>query len=362
MNSPLLVGQLFDAARLGDADKLTALLDEHPEQLHVRAGPHEWTLLHAAAFNGQLAVVDILLNRGLDVNSREKGDNTYAMHWAAAAGHVDVVRRLIDAGGDVVGSGDDHELEVIGWATCWDGCDDDKHRAIVDLLRARGARHHIFSAIAMGLGDEVRRIVASDPAMLTKTMSRNENFQRPIHFAVRMNRPDMVALLLELGADPAAADGSGIAAMTYAASPNVDRRIIELLVGGRPADLFSALALGDEAMADRLLRDDPASIDRGALHMLTKRGDLRAVEWLLEHGANPNALWPHWDADVTPLHLAARQNHREIALVLLRAGADPTIRDSKHGSDALGWAEFFKRRQILALLRENVARRSQPPK
>ncbi|HEU4785830.1 MAG TPA: ankyrin repeat domain-containing protein, partial [Gemmatimonadaceae bacterium] len=155
MNSPLLVGQLFDAARLGDADKLTALLDQHPEQLHVRAGPHEWTLLHAAAFNGQLAVVDILLNRGLDVNSREKGDNTYAMHWAAAAGHVDVVRRLIEAGGDVIGAGDDHELQVIGWATCWDGCDDDRHRAIVDLLRARGARHHVFSAIAMGLGDEV---------------------------------------------------------------------------------------------------------------------------------------------------------------------------------------------------------------
>ena len=361
MNPPLLVGQLFDAARLGDADKLAALLDQHPEQVPVRAGPHEWTLLHAAAFNGQLAVVDILLNRGLDVNSREKGDNTYAMHWAAAAGHVDVVRRLIGAGGDVIGRGDDHELEVIGWATCWDGCDDDKHHAIVDLLLAHGARHHIFSAIAMNLADEVRRLVASDSAALTKTMSRNENFQRPIHFAVRMNRPKMVALLMELGADPAATDGSGVTAMTYAASPNVDRRIIELLVGGRPTDLFSALALGDEVAAERLLGEDRGSIDRGALHMLTKRGDLRAVQWLLDHGANPNALWPHWDADVTPLHLAARQNHREIAQALLRAGADPTIRDSKHDSDAIGWAEFFKRRQIRALLKEHVARRSRPP-
>ena len=111
-------------------------------------------------------MVDLLLQRGLDVNTREKGDNTYAMHWAAAAGHLDVVRRLADAGGDVVGQGDDHELEVIGWATCWDGCDDDAHRAIADFLVSRGARHHIFSAIAMNLADEVRRIVAADPSAL----------------------------------------------------------------------------------------------------------------------------------------------------------------------------------------------------
>ena len=71
------------------------------------------------------------------------------MHWAAAAGHVDVVRRLAEAGGDVIGHGDDHELDVIGWATCWDDGDDRDHRAIADFLVERGARHHIFSAVAL---------------------------------------------------------------------------------------------------------------------------------------------------------------------------------------------------------------------
>ena len=148
------------------------------------------------------AIVDLLLKRGLDVNAREKGDNTYAMHWAAAAGHLDVVRRLADAGGDVVGHGDDHELEVIGWASAWDGSDDAAHRAIAEFLVSRGARHHIFSAIAFNLADEVRRIVAADPAALSRTQSHNEDFRLPLHFAVRKNRPEMVALLLELGADP----------------------------------------------------------------------------------------------------------------------------------------------------------------
>ena len=102
---------------------------------------------------------------------------------AAAAGHLDVVRRLADAGGDVTGHGDDHELEVIGWATCWDGCDDGAHRAVAEFLIGRGALHHIFSAIAMNLADEVRRIVAHDPAALNRRMSRNEDHQLPLHFS-----------------------------------------------------------------------------------------------------------------------------------------------------------------------------------
>jgi hypothetical protein len=90
-------GQLFDAAKIGNVTRLAALLDEHPEKLLARAKPYEWSLLHHAASNGHLAAVDLLLRRGLDVNTREKGDNTYAMHWAAAAGHLEVVRRLAAA-------------------------------------------------------------------------------------------------------------------------------------------------------------------------------------------------------------------------------------------------------------------------
>jgi ankyrin repeat protein len=89
-------GQLVDAARNGDVNVLTALLDQHPDRLHVRSKPYEWSLLHHAASTGHLAAVDLLLRRGLDVNTREKGDNSYAMHWSAAAGQLDVVRRLAD--------------------------------------------------------------------------------------------------------------------------------------------------------------------------------------------------------------------------------------------------------------------------
>jgi ankyrin repeat protein len=355
VDSRSLDGRLSAAAKEGDVATLTALLDAHPERLHARTGRYDWTLLHDAAHAGKLAVVELLLARGLDPNAKERGDETTALHWAAAAGHVDVVRRLLDAGTDPIGRGDDHGLEVIGWATCWDGCDDEAHREIVALLLAHGATHHIFSAIAMNLGDEVRRMVARDPAELRRTMSRNENHQLPLHFAVRMNRPEMVTLLLELGADPMAADSLGGTVAHYAASPDVDRRVLAALSARGALGVHGPLILGDEAEAARRLAAAGGRVANGELHLAAKRGDVRAVRWLLAHGADPNARWPHWDAEITPLHAAAFDGGADVARVLLDAGADPGIHDSLHDGDALGWAEHFGRVDLVHLLRERMA-------
>jgi len=372
-----LDGQVLAAARDGDVAKLTALLEQHPEKLHLRSKPYDWPLLHEAAKARQLAMVDYLLTRGLDVNVRESGDNTYAMHWAAANGDLAVVRRLADAGGDVVGHGDDHQLEVIGWASCWEGTDDDAHRAVVDFLISRGARHHIFSAISLNLADEIRRMVAEHPGVLNSRLSRNENHGTPVHFAVWRNRPAMLALLLELGADPLAVDGMGQPSALLATTSGPDRPVMERIRemlrgelvsaerGHRPPrvgmmDVVAVLTLGDYDTAARLVRESPGLLStqgpaNGALHLMAKRNETAAAAWLLDHGADPNARWPHWDADVTPLHLAVLANHPEMVRLLLARGADPRIHDSQHDSDAIGWAEFFKRPDLAAIMKDHLA-------
>ena len=358
-------GQLMSAARDGDVTTHATLLDRYTAKLHIATPPYGGTLLHLAARH--VDAVDLLLRRGMDVNAREGGDNTYAMHWAAAEGKLDVVRRLADAGGDVIGEGDDHMGGVIGWASCSPGCDDDAHRAVVDFLVSRGARHHIFSAVALNLADEVRHIVATNPAALNQRMSPNESRQTPLHFAVRMTRPQMIELLVELGADPLAVDDSGVPAAMYANTPDIDRPIMERIHqmtlaeltsasrGHRQprvtsTDLLAALAVDDVDTAARLVASHPALIDKdgaatGVTHVMAKRGDARAIRWLLTHGADPNARWGHWDAALPPIHLAAAQGHADVVRLLLDAGADPTIRDSKHDGDAIGWAEYGARPQ-----------------
>jgi hypothetical protein len=61
---------------------------------------------------------------------------------------------------------------------------------------------------------------------------------------------------------------------------------------------------------------------------------------------------------VTPLHLAAAQGHAEVVRLLLAAGADPGIRDSKHHGDAVGWAvpQAPRWQEIARILEEHAAR------
>jgi ankyrin repeat protein len=186
-------------------------------------------------------------------------------------------------------------------------------------------------------------------------MSRNENHQLPIHFAVRMNRAEMVALLLALGADPAATDDAGSTVALYAASPKVGRSVFEALPQHGRAEVFTALAAGDEAAASRLVA--AGGIPAGALHLMAKRGDVGGVNWLIDHGADPNARWTMWDDEVLPLHFAAHDGNADVVRALLDAGADPNLRDAKYDGDAIGWAEHGNHPEIAELIRAWVEQR-----
>ena len=65
--------------------------------------------------------------------------------------------------------------------------------------------------------------------------------------------------------------------------------------------------------------------------------------------------WTRRDADVTPLHLTAFSKDLDTARALLDAGGDPRIRDGKHDSDAIGWAEFFGRAELKRLLEDGLS-------
>lgn len=205
------VDAFFAACRAGDTASLTDLLEAEPSLVreHDAAGG---TGLHAAVAHPE--AVRLLLAHGADPNARDRDDNIAPLHLAAANGNLESVRALLDAGADVNGFGDVHHGDVIGWAV---GDGTKAHRDVVALLLERGAKHHIFSAVAMGDPALVRRVVEEDPDALSRRRSRFEQGQTALHFALaapnaiapRPAQYDIARLLIQLGADVEAKDDMG---------------------------------------------------------------------------------------------------------------------------------------------------------
>jgi ankyrin repeat protein len=349
------VASIHAAAADGRLDDLQALLERHPDLLDARGlEPARQTALHKAAAGGHRRCVQLLLECGASVNIRDYGDNAYPLHFAAFAADLAVVRLLVEAGADVIGDGDDHQVGELGWATCLGRVRED----VAVYLLAAGARLSIWSAIALGRADEVRGFVHADPAVLTARMSRSEHRRTPLHHAAAVNRPDMVRLLLDLGAPVDALDATGGTALTLAARQRAEPRVLALLEeAGAAPDLLAAVSLERYDLAEQLLAADPGRLgpdgrDTIALHVLVAQQNVAGVRWLLGQGVDVNAKRVLWDCNSTALHVTAEHGLVDMARLLLDAGADPDIRDDKYEATVLGWAEYCGHPEIVSALRQ----------
>jgi ankyrin repeat protein len=95
---------VFDAAAIGDVDRLRTLLDEDPS-LATAWSDDGFTPLHFAAFFGHPAAAKLLAERGADLEARSTNEqfalDARPLHSAAAAGQREVCEVLLDAGADV---------------------------------------------------------------------------------------------------------------------------------------------------------------------------------------------------------------------------------------------------------------------
>lgn len=87
------------------------------------------------------------------------------------------------------------------------------------------------------------------------------------------------------------------------------------------------------------------------LHAAVKRGDLAALKALLEADRTLANARSETDARGTyPLHVAAEFGQTAAARLLLRYGADMSLLDVENDAIALGWAAFFGRPAVVAVL------------
>jgi hypothetical protein len=78
-------------------DKLSKLIDEHPGCIDLDIGDCRDTALHLAAVNGYEEMVEMLLKKGAEVDRKNQYDWT-PLHAAAYEGRLAVVVRLMNAG------------------------------------------------------------------------------------------------------------------------------------------------------------------------------------------------------------------------------------------------------------------------
>ena len=92
---------VFDAAAVGDVDRLTELLDEDGDLIQAYS-EDGYTPLHFAAYFSRGDALRLLLDRGADVGAVAKNDmEVQPLHSAVAADAREIVAALLLAGADV---------------------------------------------------------------------------------------------------------------------------------------------------------------------------------------------------------------------------------------------------------------------
>ncbi len=315
---------LYRAAGAGDLELVGLLLDagvdpnageEVPGPPPEPGGPParlQAPALQAAASHGHIDVMRLLVERGADVNRRGPEGDT-ALHAAASFGTIEAARWLLDHGADVDARNEAGDTPLAD-AVLFE-CD----MRVAPLLIQRGA--DVNAANERGetvLHKAVTRtsmIGETGPAALAKALLENgadpnarDCFgDTPLHAALgeRLGNGDQMAvLLLDRGADASAANQAGLTPLHCAAARGW--LPVAMLLVQKGADV--------NARAE------------GSVAAVGQDSSWWALPWWQRE---PVGLWPPCRGErqtgrcigETPLHIAAAQGHLEVAELLLSEGA-----------------------------------------
>ncbi len=179
----------------------------------------------------QRDAVDFLLEK--DGNWDMTGvNNGTAMHRAAWAGDLDMVRRLVQKGADV----NDRNNPFTGTPLAW--AHHNEQHEVAGWLQEHCAID-LHDAVGFNLRRQAEDRLREDPAAINKGIDDARiSWSTPLHRAASWKREEMAQFLLEQGADPNILAGNGLTALDLAEQAGAAdlARLIERHGGKRAAD------------------------------------------------------------------------------------------------------------------------------
>ncbi len=291
---------VFGAIRANDLSVLRSL---GAGEVEVRDRNGVTPLLYASAM-GSLEGMQILIDRGADVNAADNGGSTPLL-WAAC--DANRVRLLLEKGAVATAKTKQGRTPVMAASACDGGAE------TVGLLLAKGADVNAVSA----------------------------DGQTAMMEAAFAGGPRVMRVLLEAGAKADVMDGGGFTALMGAVGWDDAALARMLLAKGAKVNAASAFA-------GKVVHGDIQLKRLTALMMAVPFGSRELVKVLLDAGAEVNA---RDGRGMTPLQFAVATPRPDVGVIqmLLRKGAEVNA-VSGDGETALDWARKYGVREVVSVL------------
>ncbi|MDR3634465.1 MAG: ankyrin repeat domain-containing protein [Isosphaeraceae bacterium] len=241
--------------------------------------------IFACAYLDRATDADALLKGNPDLARATTRDGMTALHFAAMAGHLDVVDILLRSGADV--NARDHRGRTALMEACHGGpWKSEPAEDIIQRLLDHNAEIDLFTAAAMGRTDRIGSILDRDGTLIDRVDDRGRT---ALFHAARNNRLGAVKRLVERGADVNRSDAVGIAALHRTSQQCSDELIAYLIAHGAVAHLCCHVACGDEAGTRQMLAREPEAANEtlyeyNAVGCAIHSWQLGTLRILLQHG------------------------------------------------------------------------------
>ena len=323
---------IHDAAKTGDLAGVQVELDKGVDANEVDRSFFNLTPLHWAISKG---VAELLISEGADVNAITLEGST-PLHFAAWNGFTEIAELLIDNGADL--NVINNELAGTPFITALDWAIQQGRTEAADLIRKNGGMTSeelvsgmtsLHAAARKGLKEVVELLISEG----VDVNAKNEDGWTPLHMAAAGGQNEIVELLIAAGADVNAKDRVGETPLDFA----IQHKKSET------ADLLRKH--GGKTGAELNILLDAA-----------KNGDIEAVKQHLAAGADVNAKTGD---GTTPLHNAAVYGHNEIAELLIANGASVNaiiVSGRNQGKTPVDLAIWRKKTETADLIRKHGGR------